>query len=65
MKPGKEIRSAILELAQVLDIEQLHLNMMQQCWRESIGTQIAHECKDAKLDFQLDKKVDKKTFKRG
>ncbi len=49
----------------MLELEQLHFNMCQQSWRESIGTRIAHECEDVKLDLQLDKRVDKKTFKRG
>ncbi len=65
VKPGEAIDSSVLELAKVLDIKQPHLNMMQQGWRESIGTRITHDCEDAKLDFQLDKKVDKKSFKRG
>ncbi len=65
MKPGEEISSAILELAHLLEVEQPDLNTCQQSWWESISTQIAHKCEDAKLDFQLDKRVDKKTFKRG
>ncbi len=65
VKPGEEVSSAVLELAHVLEVEQPHLNAMQQGWLEMIGTRVAHKCEDVKLDFQLDKKVDKKTFKRG
>ncbi len=63
VKPGEEVSSAVLELAQVLEVEQPHLNTCQQGWRESIGTPIAHKCENAKHDFQLDKHVDKKMFK--
>ncbi len=34
VKPGEAIDSVILELAQELDMEQPHLNMRQQGWRE-------------------------------
>ncbi len=65
VKPDEEVNSAILELAHVLEVEQTNLTMSQQSWRGQIGTHIGFECKQAKLDFQLDVNVDKKAFKRG
>ncbi len=32
VKPDEEVIGAVLELAQVLEVEQPHLNMMQQGW---------------------------------
>ncbi len=65
IRPGELIDSAVLELAKVLDLEQPRLDVQQQSWQEQIGTKIAQECENAKLDFQMDERVDKKTYKRG
>ncbi len=32
VKPGEEVSSAVLELAHMLEVEQLHLNICQQSW---------------------------------
>ncbi len=58
---SREIPSAILELNGVLDSHQPRLSADQQSWQEQIGVKIAQECDNAKLDFQMDERVDKKT----
>ncbi len=65
IKAGEEIQSAVLELAQVLDLEQPRLSADQQSWQEQIGTRISQECDNAKLDFQTDERVDKKSTRRA
>ncbi len=42
VKSGEELSSAVLELAHVLEVEQPHLNTMQQGWQEQIGTYPNH-----------------------
>ncbi len=59
----KAIPSALLELNGVLSLHIPELSADQQSWREQITVKIGHACDDAKFDFQIDERVDKKMYK--
>ncbi len=59
----KPVKSALLEVNEVLTKHIPELTSEQESMREQIGTSIWQACDNAKLDFQIEEKIDKKMFK--
>ncbi len=62
---NKPVESALLEVNEVLTMNIPELTSEQESVREQISTKIWQACDNAKLDFQIDERIDKKTFRQG
>ncbi len=60
---NKALQSALLEVNQVLGMHTPDLTAEQESVWEQIGIKIGQACDDAKFDFQIDERVDRKMFK--
>ncbi len=60
---NKPVESALLEVNKVLSKHMPNFTSEQESMRAEISTRIGQACDNAKSDFQLDERIDKKMFK--